>query len=168
MNEWFANPLFWVIFLPLLSVAVGAIFALGQWKGRVDSGKNARSTPHKMFVVLSIIGSLFGIGALLFLLYLFPIKITISEDDINVYDKLSFHMWILEMVLLTVGISVAVLGFIGYQSIKDEAIKKATDEAVKKAKEEARREFTRWDDNLRGLRSAYHQVQPDSTEEEAR
>ena len=63
------------------------------------------------------------------------------------------------MVLLTVGISVAVLGFIGYQSIRDEAIKKATDEAVKKATEEARREFTKWEDDLKGLKPTDHQVQ---------
>ena len=36
MNEWFASPLLWVVFLSLLSVAAGAIFAFGQWKGRVD------------------------------------------------------------------------------------------------------------------------------------
>ena len=39
MNEWFASPLFWVVFLSLLSVAAGAIFAFGQWKGRVDSDR---------------------------------------------------------------------------------------------------------------------------------
>ena len=39
MNEWFANPLFWIVFLSLLSVAAGAIFAFGQWKGRVDSDR---------------------------------------------------------------------------------------------------------------------------------
>lgn len=62
----------------------------------------------------------------------------------DIYQNLSFHMWILEMVLLTVGISVATLGFIGFQSIKDEAVKKATDEA--------RREVTRREDDSRGLR----------------
>ena len=39
MNEWFTNPLFWIVFLSLLSVAAGAIFAFGQWKGRVDSDR---------------------------------------------------------------------------------------------------------------------------------
>ena len=39
MNEWLANPLFWIVFLSLLSVAAGAIFAFGQWKGRVDSDR---------------------------------------------------------------------------------------------------------------------------------
>ena len=39
MNEWFASPLFWVVFLSLLSVAAGAIFAFGQWKGKVDSDR---------------------------------------------------------------------------------------------------------------------------------
>ena len=39
MNEWFASPLLWVVFLSLLPVAAGAIFALGQWKGRIDSDR---------------------------------------------------------------------------------------------------------------------------------
>ena len=52
MNEWFASPLLWVVFLSLLPVTAGAIFAFGQWKGRVDSDrtsfqrlKDARSKP---------------------------------------------------------------------------------------------------------------------------
>ena len=123
-------------------------------------------------MVLSIIVGLFVIGALLFLLYLFPIKITISENNMDIYEKLSFHMWILEMVLFTFGIFAAILGFIGYQSIRDGAIKTATDEAVKKAMEEVRREFTRWmDDQKRELpvhRDEQHHVQPDRTEEDVR
>ena len=39
MNEWFAHLLFWTVFLSLLSVAAGEIFAFGQWKGRVDSDR---------------------------------------------------------------------------------------------------------------------------------
>ena len=83
----------------------------------------------------------------------------------DIYQNLSFHMWILEMVLLTVGISVATLGFIGFQSIKDEAVKKATDEAVKeavkKATDEARREVTRREDDSRGLRRDPGESQPE-------
>ena len=40
MSEWFTNPLFWIVFLSLLSVAAGAIFAFGQWKGKVDSERS--------------------------------------------------------------------------------------------------------------------------------
>ena len=136
---------------------------------------------HKILVVLAIIGGLClcGIGVLLF--HLYPIKITISGDDIDIYQNLSFHMWILEMVLLTVGISVATLGFVGFQSIKDEAVKRATDEAVKratdeavkratdeavkeavkKATDEARREVTRREDDSRGLRRDPGESQPE-------
>ena len=39
MNERFANPLFWIAFLSLLPVTAGAIFAFGQWKGKVDSDR---------------------------------------------------------------------------------------------------------------------------------
>ena len=39
MSEWLANPLFWVAFVSLLPVAAGAIFAFGQWKGKVDSDR---------------------------------------------------------------------------------------------------------------------------------
>ena len=41
MSEWFTNPLFWIVFLSLLPVATGAIFAFGQWKGRVDSERSS-------------------------------------------------------------------------------------------------------------------------------
>ena len=41
MNEWFANPLFWIAFVSLLSVAAGAIFASGQWKGKADSDRES-------------------------------------------------------------------------------------------------------------------------------
>ena len=41
MNEWFASPLFWIAFLSLLPVAAGAVFAFGQWKGRVDSDRES-------------------------------------------------------------------------------------------------------------------------------
>ena len=41
MNEWFANPLFWIAFVSLLPMAAGAIFAFGQWKGRVDSDRES-------------------------------------------------------------------------------------------------------------------------------
>ena len=41
MNEWFTSPLFWIVFLSLLSVAAGAIFAFGQWKGKVDSDRSS-------------------------------------------------------------------------------------------------------------------------------
>ena len=39
MKDWFANPMAWVAVLSLLSVAAGAIFAFGLWKGRVDSDR---------------------------------------------------------------------------------------------------------------------------------
>lgn len=41
MNEWFTSPLFWIAFLSLLPVAAGAVFAFGQWKGRVDSDRES-------------------------------------------------------------------------------------------------------------------------------
>lgn len=123
----------------------------------------------RLLVGLSITGGLCGFAALLWIFHLIPVETIVSVDKVEyIYEKLSLHMWFLEMILLVVGLAAAVLGFVGYQSIKDEAVKKATNEAVKKATEEARREFMRWDDNLRGLSSADHQVQPDSTEEEVR
>ena len=39
MNEWLANPVAWVASLSLLSVVVGAAFAFGTWKGKVDSDR---------------------------------------------------------------------------------------------------------------------------------
>ena len=128
----------------------------------------------RVFVLLSMGGGLCGVAALLLYFYLIPVKIMVSSGEVEyIYSKLSLHMWFLEMILLVFGISIAVLGFIGYQSIRDEAVKKATDQAVKKATdqavkkaaEEARRELKRWEDELRGpyefgeQRPDGHQVQ---------
>ncbi len=64
-----------------------------------------------------------------------PVKGIISIDDVDyIYDKLSFHMFFLEAILVIVGLAAAVLGIVGYQSIKDEAVS----QAVSKAKDEAR------------------------------
>ena len=64
-----------------------------------------------------------------------PRKEIISIENVDdIYDKLSFHMFFLEAILVIVGLAAAVLGFVGYQSIKDEAVS----QAVSKAKDEVR------------------------------
>ena len=40
MNDWAGSPVVWVGVFTALSVAVGIIFAAGQWKGRVDSDRD--------------------------------------------------------------------------------------------------------------------------------
>lgn len=68
----------------------------------------------------------------------FQYKEIISIDDVDyIYDKLSFHMFFLEAILVIVGLAAAVLGIVGYQPIKDEAVS----QAVSKAKDEARAYF---------------------------
>ena len=41
MDEWYTNPLVWIGVLSSVSVMVGTIFWLGQWKGRVDADWSA-------------------------------------------------------------------------------------------------------------------------------
>ena len=78
--------------------------------------------------------SLSGFFALLLFVFAIPRKEILSLENVNyIYDKLSFHMFFLEAILVIAGLAAAVLGFIGYQSIKDEAVS----QAVEKAKDEA-------------------------------
>ena len=128
VNEWFANPLFWIAWLSVQSVFAGIIFAFGQRWPKVSAG-------------LSMFGGLCGIVALLSLLHLIPIEEIFSGDKNEyIYERLSFNIWLLEMILLIVGLAAAVLAVIGYQSIKAEAIRRAVDEAVRKAVERAEQE----------------------------
>ena len=95
-------------------------------------------TKQTIFNILFGFGGLCGIAALLFFAFSIPVKEIISIDDVDyIYDKLSFHMFFLEAILVIVGLAAAVLGIVGYQSIKDEAVS----QAVSKAKDEARAYF---------------------------
>ena len=121
----------------------------------------------KLLVGLSITGGLCGIAALLSLFHLIPIETIVSVNKVEyVYEKLSLHMWFLEMILLIAGLAAAVLGFVGYQSVKEEAIK----QAVEKARQEtlAYLKTVKLHESDAKLRSADHQIRPDSAEEEVR
>lgn len=86
----------------------------------------------KISTFFSMFGGSCGIGALFLYFYLVPIKDMVPGKEAgHIYERLYFQMWILEMVLLTIGVAAAVLGFIGYQSIKEEAVKRAVEEAKK-------------------------------------
>ena len=53
----------------------------------------------KLLVGLSITGGLCGIAALLSLFHLIPIETIVSVNKVEyVYEKLSLHMWFLEMI----------------------------------------------------------------------
>ena len=41
MSEWYANPLVWIGVLSSSAVVTGVIFAIGQWKGKVDSDRSS-------------------------------------------------------------------------------------------------------------------------------
>lgn len=91
-------------------------------------------TKQTFVSILLGLGSLSGFFALLLFVFAIPRKEILSLENVNyIYDKLSFHMFFLEAILVIVGLAAAVLGFIGYQSIKDEAVS----QAVEKAKDEA-------------------------------
>ena len=125
----------------------------------------------KLLVGLSITGGLCGIAALLSLFHLIPIETIVSVNKVEyVYEKLSLHMWFLEMILLIAGLAAAVLGFVGYQSVKEEAVKQAVEQAVEKARQEtlAYLKTVKLHESDAKLRSADHQIRPDSAEEEVR
>ena len=37
MGNWYTNPLVWIGVLSVTAVVIGAIFGIGQWKGRLDA-----------------------------------------------------------------------------------------------------------------------------------
>lgn len=110
----------------------------------------------RFYSIFFFIGSLCGVAALLLFLIKIPKWDIISLDNVDyIYDKLSFHMFFLELILILVGIGAAVLAFFGYQSIKEEAVRQAVNQAVNqavaKASDEVRAFFqtsgkpTEWD-----------------------
>lgn len=121
----------------------------------------------RLLVGLSIAGGLCGFAALLSLFHLIPVETIVSVNKIGyIYEKLSLHMWFLEMILLVVGLAAAVLGFVGYQSIKEEAIKQAVEKAGQEALSYLKR--VKLDESDTKLKSIDHKMQPDSPEEEVR
>ena len=121
----------------------------------------------KFLVGLSIAGGLCGIAALLSLFYLIPIETIVSVNKVEyIYEKLSLHMWFLEMILIIAGLATAVVGFIGYQSVKDEAVKQAVKQAGQETQAYLKTVNLHESDTI--LRSADHQIRPESTEEEVR
>ena len=119
----------------------------------------------KFLVGLSVTGSLCGIAALLSLLYLIPIEVIVSVDKVGyIYEQLSLHMWFLEMILIIVGLAATIVGFVGYQSVKEEAVK----QAVEKARQEVIEYLkgVKLEESDTKLRSTDHKMQPDSPEEE--
>ena len=121
----------------------------------------------RLLVGLSITGGLCGFAALLSLFHLIPVETIVSVNKIEyIYERLSLHMWFLEMILLVVGLAAAVLGFVGYQSIKEEAIKQAVEKAGQEAL--AYVKTVKLDESDTKLESIDHKMQPDSPEEEVR
>lgn len=121
----------------------------------------------RLLVGLSITGGLCGFAALLSLFHLIPVETIVSVNKIGyIYERLSLHMWFLEMILLVVGLAAAVLGFVGYQSIKEEAIKQAVEKAGQEAL--AYVKTVKFDESDTKLESIDHKMQPDSPEEEVR
>ena len=51
MGEWYTSPLVWTGALSLSAVAVGIIFGLGQWKGKVDSDRDTFKRTLDAFMV---------------------------------------------------------------------------------------------------------------------
>ena len=130
----------------------------------------------RLLVGLSMAGGFCGFAALLWIFHLIPVETIVPVNKIeHIYEKLSLHIWFLEMILLVVGLAAAVLGFVGYQSIKEEAIKQAVEKAGQEAIEYLELERVKFelervklDESDAKLKSIDHKVQPDSPEKEVR
>ena len=121
----------------------------------------------RLLVGLSIAGGLCGFAALLSLFHLIPVETIVSVNKVEyIYEKLSLHMWFLEVILLIAGLAATVLGFVGYQSVKEEAVK----QAIEKARQEtlAYLDTVQFHDSDTELRSVDYQIRPDPTGEEVR
>ena len=123
MNEWFANPLFWIAFLSLQSVIAAVIVVFGRmWP--------------KTSMVLTMAGGLSGIAALLLLSHLTTIEdLVLVDKGSYIYEKLSLHIVLLEAFLVIVGLFFAALSFLGYKRIEEIATKQAVEIATKQAVE---------------------------------
>ena len=84
---------------------------------------------HRLALPLSMVGAAAGLGALLLYAHRIPRRSGVSAPDAAaLYDQLALHMWFLEMILVIVGITVAVLGALGYQAVKEVAVRAAEKE----------------------------------------
>ena len=123
MNEWFANPLFWIAFLSLQSVVAAVIVVFGRMWPKTSIG-------------LTMAGGLSGIAALLLLFHLTTIEdIILVDKGSYIYEKLSLHILLLEAFLVIVGLAFAALSFLGYKRIEEMATKQAVEIATEQAVE---------------------------------
>ena len=51
MGDWYDNPLVWIGFITAILLAGRAVFAIGQWKGKVDEAQSAFKTTLDSFMV---------------------------------------------------------------------------------------------------------------------
>lgn len=114
-------------------------------------------------------GGLGGIAALLLLSHLTTIEdIVLVDKDSYIYEKLSLHILLLEVLLVTAGLTLAILSFLGYKSIVEIATRRAVEVAVEKAGQEATEYLKRvkLESSDKELRSTDLKIQPNSPEEE--
>ncbi len=101
---------------------------------------------HRLTIPLSLLGFVGGAGAVLLCFHAIPVRSVVAGAQVGLlYERLSLHLWFLEMILVIAALVLAILGIVGYQEVKRVA--------VETAKEETRRYHEGRDRGLGGLRT---------------
>lgn len=132
---------------------------------RPPGGRSARRSAYgldylearvsRLVSVSAVVGAVCGIGALLLGFVGLPIRIAPPVLAERLYTQVSLHLFFMEMILVIAALFVGVLGFVGYQSLKNEA-RTAAERVAGKA---ARRQ-------LRALRATERPFSGEPTDEE--
>ena len=92
----------------------------------------------RLMSALVLVGAITGAASLTLYFTTIPLRSLVDGKELTiVFDRLSLQIWILECILIITALVLAILGVVGYQSIKDEASKKAVEAATKRAVEQA-------------------------------
>lgn len=89
----------------------------------------------RLLIVVSAVGGLCGIAALLLGLLGVPIGMPAPLLAERLYSQVSLHLWFVEILLIVVAVGAAVFGLVGYQSIREAAAVMARAEARRVAAE---------------------------------
>ena len=79
---------------------------------------------------LASLGAITGAASLALYFSTIPLRSLLEGRELTiVFDRLALQIWFLECILIITALVLAILGVVGYQSIKDEATKQAVEQA---------------------------------------
>ena len=92
----------------------------------------------RLMSALASFGAITGAASLALYFSTIPLRSLLEGRELPIiFDRLSLQIWFLECILIITALVLAILGVVGYQSIKDEATKQAVEAATKRAVEKA-------------------------------